>query len=421
MPSREEIIDALQFAFLNSKDPINDTTDPVYTITYQYAGTSEPTDWEFSSTYSGWTEFTAAEKTAIRDMMDHIETLINVEFVEDTSTSDPDLNLGKVTLAGSTAGVGGYSASSSGSTITRYDAYAVFDNTIDISSGDDDLIVHELGHALGLKHPFDAPALPTDVDTQKWTVMSYTENPDNGVDSTAMQAYDILALQDLWGQNDDTASGDDTYTGSRTSTIDSVWDSGGIDTFDGSAVGSGVTIDLREGKFSNFSGIDDVSIAYDTVIENAIGGGGKDKLTGNSTDNTVEGGGGRDKIYGNGGLDKLLGQGGVDRIWGGNGADIIKGGGGKDTIYGEKGKDKLWGDGKADTFVFEDDGGYDIIKDFENDLDVLMIDHADFSSEAEFLALGKDKGGNAVFNLTDGKIKVIGISVSDLSDDVDVV
>ena len=36
----QAILEALQFSYIHSRDPINTTSDPRYLITYQYATTS---------------------------------------------------------------------------------------------------------------------------------------------------------------------------------------------------------------------------------------------------------------------------------------------------------------------------------------------------------------------------------------------
>ena len=59
-------------------------------------------------------------------------------------------------------------------------------------------------------------------------------------------------------------------------------------------------------KFDNGSTKWTVAIGPDTVIENATGGSGKDKLIGNAAANVLAGGEGRDKLIGGAGGDYFL-------------------------------------------------------------------------------------------------------------------
>ncbi|WP_347168881.1 M10 family metallopeptidase C-terminal domain-containing protein [Pseudomonas salmasensis] len=82
-----------------------------------------------------------------------------------------------------------------------------------------------------------------------------------------------------------------------------VADEAGNDTFDFSAFCQDQRIDLTPGASSDIGGLKgNVSIATDTVIENAIGGNGADRMTGNSADNVLVGAAGADKLMGNGGF-----------------------------------------------------------------------------------------------------------------------
>ncbi len=429
MVTKAQILDAMQFSNFVPFPPINTTGSPRQVITYQFAGNSEPVDWEttYWGTYNNWTALSAAEKAAFRTALAHIETFLNVTFQEVTGDPDPDMNVGKVTLPAGVAGFGGSLVWNNGSVITQIDSYVLYDRNLDLSSGRTNLILHELGHAGGLKHPFDAPALPTNLDSNKYTVMSYTANPDNGVRSDAMMLYDIFALQDIWGAADYN-TGNDTYTGSRTSTVDAIWDTGGVDSFSAGTRTTPVTFDLRQGKFSTFDATDDVAITFGTRIENATGGKGGDKIIGNGLKNelsgmggadTIKGGGNVDVIRGGKGNDNVNGQAGNDKLFGDGGRDVIHGGKGKDIINGGKGNDKMFGDAGADTFVFAARGGKDVIRDFTDNVDTVKLKGFGFATVADALATATDVGSDAIFTLPDGsQLKILGITVAQLADDL---
>ncbi|MCF2872880.1 M10 family metallopeptidase C-terminal domain-containing protein [Octadecabacter sp. G9-8] len=333
-------------------DPLNgdSTVDSAYVFEFQYAGTSQPADMTGASrTFSDWTNFTAAEEQRFEELLAYVETIANVDFQEITGSSDPTMNVGKVSLPGNTAGVGGYgySISISGSgavSMTDFDNFVVYDNAISLASGQDNLILHEIMHALTGKHPFSGDVtLPAEYDSNKYTVLSYTNNPDNGQDSDGLQLFDMLAIQERWGANMSTAAGNDTYTGKRNTTIDTIWDAGGVDTFDASAKTNAVTLSLVEATFSSFDSVDDVAIAYDVVIENAIGGDGDDTITGNDVANDLEGGKGRDTIEGADGTDTISGGSGNDVLYGGIGNDTLSGGSSSDILFGGAGADVMDG------------------------------------------------------------------------------
>ena len=192
----------------------------------------------------------------------------------------------------------------------------------------------------------------------------------------------------------------------------SIYDAGGIDTIDMSGAEASVYINLNEGAFSSgaeaipdaaevnanraeiaefnpnpvgavsqatmeyyqnivpnayaniieaetgVSGIratshDNISIAYGTVIENAIGSSERDYLVGNDVDNVLTGNAGDDVLVGNGGDDTLIGGEGADEMTGGEGADL---------------------------FVIE---GNDIITDFASGEDTIDLSGYDFTYVGE--------------------------------------
>jgi Ca2+-binding RTX toxin-like protein len=109
---------------------------------------------------------------------------------------------------------------------------------------------------------------------------------------------------------------------------------GGNDTVDYSAAAGAVTIDLGLGTATGDG--NDTLIS----IENVIGSGFSDSITGNTAINNLVGGGGDDTIHGGDGNDVLTGGAGIDQLFGDAGHDTLKwdsqdifdGGSGFDTL-----------------------------------------------------------------------------------------
>lgn len=402
MLSKPQILDAMQFDLPTGIPVIHTSAEPRYVMTYQFAGTSEPGDFNqvTSTNYTGWSDWQEAEKAAFRAALAHIETFLNIDFQEVTGQADPDMNVGRVDIPGSTIGVGGFSYSYFPTSISRYDTMVVFDRTYTLTDAMD-LYLHEVGHALGLKHPFSgSPTLPTEYDNDKYTVMSYTTNPDTGQTSKAMQLFDLLALQQRWGAADYN-TGDNTYTGPRNGPLDCIWDTGGLDLLDASGRTNAVELDLREGAFSRFGTDDDVVIAFDVGIENAAGSGFDDRITGNGLSNLLDGNAGNDVIAGSGGRDMLLGDGGRDRLTGG------------------KGNDTLTGGGKRDTFVFDTGSGRDTITDFQDGVDRILLRGYGFADAAEALGFATETPSGVRFAFTDGTVlNVLGMTLPEIQDEI---
>ena len=65
-----------------------------------------------------------------------------------------------------------------------------------------------------------------------------------------------------------------------------------------------------------YNGTNNLSIAFGVTIENATGGSGHDKLTGNTVANVLKGNSGNDTLSGGDGNVVLNGGSGSDRLWG---------------------------------------------------------------------------------------------------------
>ncbi len=199
-------------------------------------------------------------------------------------------------------------------------------------------LVHELGHSLGLKHPFDkedsnGTLLTGSEDSYQYSVMSYTGHSDMGYVYTdkgygtyswtklapsSPMLYDIHAIQHLYGMNIETRTGDDFYTFSAdTPFIETIWDAGGTDTLNASNQKYAATLNLNEGAFSSVgvrymeyrkpsAAVDNLVIAFGTQVENAIGTKFDDIFIGNHLDNVFTGNGGSDKVDGGGGKNTFV-------------------------------------------------------------------------------------------------------------------
>ena len=358
-------------------------------------------------------EWTNSEKVAIENAMENFSDVANISFTE---TDNYDLaNIAWLSLdhEGTNAIYGSIGETNilgvaffpyeengefAGYTTLNYELYNDEDYSIALNPGSYSywVVLHELGHSLGLGHPHGVNeyygAFPgvsgawnagdNNLNSAPWTVMTYNVH-DNDVGLTptsqdtsgfftGLGAFDIAATQYLYGANTNYNTGDNVYDLNENDLNGwkCIWDNGGRDKISATASNQSVNIDLRNASLKNSAGgggfVSQVgseslgfTIAFNStgncIIEDAIGSNFNDIITGNQKANTLTGGSGNDTINGGAGDDTLNG---------GLGNDRLVGGAGNDTFIGSIGNDVIRGGTGNDIFQINTGAGRNLIKDY---------------------------------------------------------
>ncbi|SFW29921.1 M10 family metallopeptidase [Pseudomonas sp. NFACC04-2] len=287
----------------------------------------------FASNYSSENEYEAgyvlssAQKNGIVSALGTWSSVANIQFrqVSETASNVGDLRFGGYLYMDDDTAAWGYFP---GNTPSAGDVWLgpVTNNPAPVKGTYDYLVfMHEIGHALGLKHPFspsssNSTVLSAQFDDVRYTIMSY--NTAYAYEPTTPMLLDIAAIQSLYGANTQWQTGNNTYSWAvGQSVFETIWDAGGNDTIDASNQLTAVRINLNEGQFSKigqtFLKLDTqtafnegLAIAYGAKIENAIGSANDDTLIGNALANLLNGRAGKDTMIGGAGSDTYV----VDNI-----------------------------------------------------------------------------------------------------------
>ena len=375
-------------------------------------------------------------KDIVRQAMDAWEKVCGIRFVEVEDHPYANIRIGLMSIFDSD-GPGGTLATAWRWPAPDLKALIVLDpaENWDPTSGYDAML-HELGHALGIRHSDVHGVVMSGLPQSPYASMPGRDvlQPD---DIAAAQALFGPPVRDLVSTASNGTDGNDTLIGNAGSNAFQ----GGF----GNDVIHGLEGDdtlMGNGQYWTHWG-DPWSRTFDgTSDRDVIGGGaGNDFINGNAGADVLDGGPGNDTIYGGQnegtwtagktrintihlregtdvlfggeGDDVLNGNMGTDLLYGGLGNDLLRGGQdndgmsggfGHDTLYGDLEGDLLYGgpgndvivtgnnlnagDGWSDTvFLLTTDSGRDTVYGFEHGLDVVMIDEL-VSSAARAEALG---------------------------------
>lgn len=379
-------------------------------------------------------------------MMELYDSYVAASFVETSEPSSP----GDIRIAFSNTGGGAALAYSPGAFPHSGDIWFGHSMADEVFGPNNRALfmLHEIAHALGLQHPLLPdeyndnrytllPSQPLLLDANAWVISASAGNFTavlDRVDILTPMMFDILALQSLYGADPSTNVGDTVYTfDPNTASLQTIYDAGGIDTWDLTGHARPSVIDLRPASLSSvdwfpqaaqietavltlgeqfraqiqsltwnefiFAWTDNVAIAFGTIIENVLLGDGSDEVVGNDSANV---------IHGNGGSDTLNGGAGDDTLHGGDGSDELDGGAGIDAMTGGAGNDTYYIDEAADTVIEVLNEGADVVQAVVSYLLGANVETLTLSGNAAINgtgnALDNSITGNSANNTLDGGV-----------------
>lgn len=275
-------------ALLSGTSWLPDKGQPII-LTYSFSTSAAPgVRNDRPNAVASFSPLTEAEKNIVRAGLQEWSGVSGVIFIE-TYQNEGDLTFGAYNLdliygrnvsglsgypsvAGSRNEAGGYVASSYGDGRDGFSGDVMIDRDVRLDVAGElqfrTVVTHEIGHILGLKHPFDGDIrLHRDLDNGEHTVMSYNQAGDGGI-----AHLDIDAVRVLYGDE------------SAKERLHWSWDAGSETLYQWGSVGSEFirgtsandVIDTGGGRDGVWAGAgNDRVIAYDQPVS-ASGGAGFD-------------------------------------------------------------------------------------------------------------------------------------------------
>lgn len=284
-------------------------------ITYSFKASQLP--YEYDEDYQGSVQVSQAMQEATHQIFDELESLLNVTFTYTEGIGDIVLSskvmeneyiLGYSYMPGVS-----YKNSAGDVYINAYFS----DQDFEVGGIGWGTIVHELGHAMGLDHPFgEGEYMGVDIHD---SVMSYNDYEGTDINGHAYatasyisyQPADILALQSIYGAEVNTNNNIYTLSnllpnqiidgsfGAFDETLYTIYDSGGVDTLSLNGIDDDQYISLnptQDSIIQNNGLITYLSLTEGSHIENLIGSQGNDTILLNEFNNTIDGAEGEDHV-----------------------------------------------------------------------------------------------------------------------------
>ncbi len=424
-------------------------------VTYSFVETADLGSWDAASPYGndGYASMTDAQRANFLDVLAQYEAAAGIVFVEVTSGA---AMINAMTTSGSA--YGGWADVAYATTGYTGMGELVVDSSGNFDEGSYGFLtmLHELGHAMGLQHPWEGNiTLDTAIDNQAHSVMTYNNSWPFGdhlgtLDVAAMQAlYGAAGLTAGWetsfvrgvltvtgSDRGDTMlgvagqtvlngmAGSDALYGRQAADVlngglgaDTLSGGGGADALNGGAGGdliyaTDAAVTWADGNVGLFGGTGNDTLVGAYRQDSLFGGSGADDMNGQSGNDVLRGGLGNDHLAGDvagvyGGNDSLFGDGGRDVLEGGAGSDSLTGGAGSDTLNGGAGWDSLYGGDGDDVLTGGASGA--------------VVDYFTGGAGADIFVFAAGDGGSTMYltDFTRGEDRVdvsgLGVSIGNLT------
>ena len=342
------------------------STGGTTTVTYAFMTDASLADADGAT---GFVAMTPAQADAVRQVLALYSSIANITFQEVGDPAAAGIRFGTAdeTLT-SSSGVT-YPRHDTNGNMTHADVYianAVANGspaTATLTPGGHgfETLIHETGHALGLKHPGNynsvnghapAPFMPAAWDNAAFSLMSYLHDPYAETNAATPQLLDVTAIQSLYGVR--TASTSSFAFAPGSEVLQTILSGGTPLTLDFSKATSDSLISLTPGTLSSVGlkgdgtpAMNNLALPFSASVKEVFDGSGNDYIIAGANNVKVHLGSGLDTVVSSGTGNTILGGGAADTVeYTGNHADFrllhtatgytagAKTGSGADTLTG---------------------------------------------------------------------------------------